>query len=69
MLSFPSLRQVGHCKVPASFGHSSPMQAFLIGTSAAMLALVQSMKRNIPVRQQVERGSWREVCLGDKARG
>lgn len=37
VLSFPSFRQVGHCRVPTSFLQSSPIQSFLLGPVAAMM--------------------------------
>lgn len=37
VLSFPSFRQVGHWRVPASFLQLSPIQSFLLGPVAAMM--------------------------------
>lgn len=41
MLSFPSFRHVGHCRVPASFGQSTPMHDFLTGSSAAIVVDIE----------------------------
>lgn len=37
LLSFPSFRQVGHWRVPASLLQSSPIQRFLLASLAAMM--------------------------------
>ena len=37
-LSFPIFRHVGHCKVPASFGQSTPMHRFFVDATSAIVA-------------------------------